>query len=69
MDLSKIAHLFDGVTVTVVTTSATFPIAVGEIVEASREGNILVLKLTVGYDGIPAGAIVFFNTNQIIAIS
>ena len=69
MNLSQIMHLFSGVTVTVVTTSAVFPIAVGEIVDGSRQGNILALKLTVGYDGIPAGAIVFFNANQIIAIS
>ncbi|MEW9093469.1 MAG: hypothetical protein AB2417_00185 [Clostridiaceae bacterium] len=69
MNCNQILTLVPGVLINIVTNSAVFPIATGEITEQSMKSNIIAIKLTAPYDAIPAGAVAFFNTNQIIAIS
>ncbi|MDP4089380.1 MAG: hypothetical protein Q8930_08960 [Bacillota bacterium] len=68
MDLRQIIDRFRGVTVTITTTSVAAPFATGEVLDGNLLNNILAIKLTAAYDGLPAGATVFFNPAQIVSI-
>lgn len=68
MDLGAIIARFQGVNVAIVTTNSATPIAYGEVLSSMAIPGTLSLKLTQNYDGLPAGATVFFNINQIVSI-
>lgn len=68
MDLNAILSRFQGVNVALVTTNSAVAIAYGEVLSCSVIPCTLSLKLTQAYDGLPAGATVYFNINQIVSI-
>ncbi len=68
VNINDLIQTFRGVTVTVITTSAAFPLAIGEVIDGSIPNNVLAIRLTAAYDSIAAGTVVYFNPNQIVAI-